>query len=62
MPKQPKFGIYVLNHLEMENWILFWKCLLIAGIGAYLITVVLIIPFGARDIFDLLRALGKKDI
>ncbi len=45
----------------MENWIMFWKYLLMAGIGAYVITVLLIIPLGARDIVSLLRELGKHD-
>ena len=45
----------------METWIMFWKYLLIAGIGAFVISVLLIVPLGARDVISLFRELGKRD-
>lgn len=41
----------------MENWILFWEISLIAGIGAFVLLLVWVIPLGLRDIGLLLQKL-----
>ena len=41
----------------MEFWMTFWKYLCILAIGSYVLTVLVIIPLGGRDIFRLFRKL-----
>ena len=45
----------------MSEWILFWKYLCGIGILVYLVTLVIIIPLGARDIFRLFHALRRRE-
>lgn len=47
----------------MEIWIDIWKYILILGIGTFVISVIVIVPLGARDIWELLRRLaaGNRD-
>ena len=44
----------------MDNWITFWKYICLIGFGSYIISVLFIIPFGARDIFRLFKELGRN--
>ena len=44
----------------MQFWITFWKYLCIIAIGSYVITVLVIIPLGGRDIFRLFRTLKQR--
>lgn len=44
----------------MDEWILFWKYLCGVGILIYMVTLVIIIPLGARDIFRLLNSLHNR--
>ena len=44
----------------MENWIIFWKAVCIIGFSSFILTVIVIIPLGARDIFRLFNVLGKN--
>ncbi len=44
----------------MDNWIIFWKYICFIGFGSYIISVLFIIPFGARDILRLFKELGKN--
>ena len=41
----------------MENWIVFWQCLLIFVFVIYYGVVLFIIPSGIKDIISLLRIL-----
>ena len=45
----------------MDNWITFWKYICLIGFGSYIISVLFIIPFGARDILRLFKELGKNN-
>ena len=44
----------------MELWILFWKIICFVGFTAFILTVLFIVPFGARDIIRLFKSLGRK--
>lgn len=46
----------------MNEWILFWKYLCGIGIFIYLVTLVMIIPLGARDIFRLFNTLRDRHL
>ena len=41
----------------MEFWIPFWAVVLVLSIGAFVASMIAIIPLGARDIWSLLRRL-----
>ncbi|MCD4770262.1 MAG: hypothetical protein K8R35_08855 [Bacteroidales bacterium] len=43
----------------MDNWITFWEYTCLIAFGSYIISVLFIIPFGARDILRLFKELGK---
>lgn len=45
--------------MPMEIWIDIWKYILILGIGTFVLSVIVIVPLGARDIWELLRRLGS---
>ena len=42
----------------MQAWITFWKYFCLIGIILFYILVVLIIPFGIRDLISMLRGLS----
>jgi len=44
----------------MNGWITFWKIVCIIGLGSFYLSVLVIIPLGARDITALLKQLGSK--
>jgi len=43
--------------MEISTWILFWKTVLTIGFGSFAILVLVIIPFGARDVLRLFKKL-----
>jgi hypothetical protein len=45
----------------MNLWIDIWQYILILGIGAFVLSVIVIVPLGARDIWTLLNRLGSDD-
>jgi hypothetical protein len=46
----------------VTHWALFWKCVCIIGFGSFVLTVLFIVPLGARDVLRLFRALsGQRD-
>ncbi|VAX42603.1 hypothetical protein MNBD_PLANCTO02-762 [hydrothermal vent metagenome] len=41
-------------------WITFWKYLLYVGFGSFALLVLVVIPFGARDVFRLFKKLDDN--
>ena len=41
----------------MDFWIPFWTVVIVLSIGAFVASMIVIIPLGARDIWTLLRKL-----
>ncbi len=44
----------------MNGWITFWTIVCAAGFISFYLSVLVIIPLGARDLFALLRRLGAE--
>jgi Sec-independent protein translocase protein TatA len=44
----------------MNGWIEFWKWMYIIGLGSFVIVVLVVIPFGARDLMALFKHLGRE--
>lgn len=44
----------------MSVWIEIWKYVLILGVGAFALSVVVIVPLGARDIWTLVKRLNSE--
>ena len=44
----------------MHEWLLFWKYLCGIGVLIYVVTLVIIIPLGGRDILRLFSILRKR--
>lgn len=44
----------------MEIWIDIWKYILILGIGVFALSVIVIVPLGARDIWTLVKRLNSE--
>ena len=44
----------------IDFFITFWKIICFIGFGSFILTVIIIIPFGAKDIFHLFRFLGRN--
>ena len=45
----------------MDLWIPFWTVVLVLSIGAFVASMIAIIPLGAKDIWTLLRRLREID-
>ena len=48
--------------MNEQDWIQFWKFVLIVGLGSYFLLAIAIVPAGARDIFRLFRKLDSSDV
>ena len=44
----------------MDFWILFWTLIILLGIGAFVVLVIVVIPLGGKDVWELLRRLGRS--
>jgi len=45
----------------MHFWIVFWTFIAAIGIASFIVLVVAVIPLGGRDVWELLRRLGRND-
>lgn len=44
----------------MTHWALFWKFVCVIGFGSFALTVLYIVPLGARDVLRLFKSLGGQ--
>ncbi|MDB4680045.1 hypothetical protein OAK47_03160 [Planctomycetaceae bacterium] len=47
--------------MSEQSWIAFWQTVLLLGLGSYLVLAIVIVPFGARDIYRLFKNLDARD-
>jgi len=46
----------------VENWIIFWTVVFFLSLAIFYFTVLLIIPFGIRDLWSLFKLLDQRRI
>lgn len=47
--------------MSESDWISFWKAVLAIGLGSYFLLVLVVIPFGFRDVVRMFRSLDTRD-